>query len=394
MGTSQSAPGTWAVIAGGGSGGHLYPGVAIARALVERGHDPATLRFVGARRGLEARTRVLEGFPVTLLPGRGLVRRVSARSLLANSEALAGLCAAVAIAVFCFSRWRPAVVISLGGYASFACVAAAWIWRVPLIVVNVDAVPGTVSSLAARVAAASAVGSPEVRLPRSVVTGVPVRAEIAAVDRGPAGRAAARERFGLPLEAQVVAVSGGSLGALRVNRATLELARLWAARTNVVIRHVVGRRDWDELSAAPWPAGSLVYQRVEYEQDMASLYSAADVTVQRAGANTVAELALAGVPSVLVPLPGSPGDHQRANARSLASVGAAVVVPDEELDGARLAKELEVLLGDPSRLASMGEAAKALGRPKAAEEVARLAEEHARPERAVAVTGKGASSAA
>jgi UDP-N-acetylglucosamine--N-acetylmuramyl-(pentapeptide) pyrophosphoryl-undecaprenol N-acetylglucosamine transferase len=387
---ATGAPGTWAVIAGGGTGGHLYPGIAVAGALVERGHDPATLRFVGARRGLEAKARALEGFPVTLLPGRGLVRRVSPESLVANAEAVAGLCAAVAIAVFSFSRWRPAVVISLGGYASLACVLAAALWRVPIVVVNVDAVPGVANRLAARVAAASAVSSPEVRLPRSVVTGVPVRAGLAAVDRRPAARATARERLGLPAGAQVVAVSGGSLGSLRVNRATLELAELWAARTDVAVRHVVGSRDWDEFHRAPRPRGPLFYEQVEYEQDMMSFYSAADIAVLRAGANTVAELALAGVPAVLVPLPGSPGDHQGANARLLAAVGGAVVVPDEELDGARLAKELDALLADPGRLASMGAAVKALGRPGAAEAVAQLAEDHARPRPLAHATSNGA----
>jgi UDP-N-acetylglucosamine--N-acetylmuramyl-(pentapeptide) pyrophosphoryl-undecaprenol N-acetylglucosamine transferase len=187
----------------------------------------------------------------------------------------------------------------------------------------------------------------------------------------------------------VVAVSGGSLGSLRINRATLDLAEIWAGRTDVAIRHVVGRRDWDDIRRQPHPLGGLVYQQVEYEHDMVSLYSAADVAVQRAGANTVAELALAGVPAVLVPLPGSPGDHQGANARLLASVGGAVVVPDEELDGARLAKELGTLLADPGRLAGMGEALKGLGRAGAAEAVAQLAEEHAR-QRPVAHASKNA----
>jgi UDP-N-acetylglucosamine--N-acetylmuramyl-(pentapeptide) pyrophosphoryl-undecaprenol N-acetylglucosamine transferase len=187
----------------------------------------------------------------------------------------------------------------------------------------------------------------------------------------------------------VVAVSGGSLGSLRINRATLELAELWAARTDVVVRHVVGGRDWTEFQGAPRQRGPLVYQQVEYEQDMVSLYSAADVAVLRAGANTVAEVALAGVPAVLVPLPGSPRDHQGANARLLASAGGAVVVPDEELDGARLAKELDALLADPGRLASMGQAVKALGRPGAAEAVALLAEEHARPRPLAHATSNG-----
>ena len=117
-----------------------------------------------------------------------------------------------------------------------------------------------------------------------------------------------------------MAVSGGSLGSRRINRATLELARLWAGRSDVAIRHVVGRRDWAGTpEGAPVPAEGLTYQRVEYEEDMQSFYGAADIAVQRAGANTVAELALAGVPAVLVPLPGAPGDHQGANARSMAA---------------------------------------------------------------------------
>ena len=176
----------------------------------------------------------------------------------------------------------------------------------------------------------------------------------------------------------MVAVSGGSLGSLRINRATLELADLWAERSDVIIRHVVGTRDWAELQKAVPPRGSLVYQQVKYEKDMASLYTAADIAVQRAGANTVAELAVAGLPSVLVPLPGSPGDHQGANARSMARAGGAVVIEDDELDGARLAKELDVLLGDPGRLGRMGQAARRLARPDAAEAVARLVEERAR----------------
>jgi undecaprenyldiphospho-muramoylpentapeptide beta-N-acetylglucosaminyltransferase len=368
----------WAVIAGGGTGGHLYPGVAVAQALCQLGHDPATLRFVGARRGLEARTRALEGFPVTLLPGRGLVRSLSGRALLANLQAGLGTVWAVAAALVHFARWRPSVVVSMGGYASLPCVLAAVAWRAPVVVVNVDAVPGAANRLAAKVAAACAVASGPSLLPRAVVTGVPVRAEMSEVDRSADGRRSARERLGLPLDAKVVAVSGGSLGSLRVNRAALELAGLWAQRPDIAIRHVVGGRDWEEVRAAAPPTGGLVYQQVRYEDNMPLLYAAADVAVQRAGASTVAELALAGVASLLVPLPGAPGDHQGANAQVLAAAGGAVVVPDEELDGARLASELEALLADEGRLASMGRAARDLARPEAAREVASLVASHAR----------------
>jgi len=383
-GASQAAsargdgPPTWAVIAGGGTGGHLYPGLAVARELVAHGHDPRSVRFVGARRGLEARTEALAGFPSTLLPGRGLRRSFSPPDLVANARALAGSMAAAAIAVRLFATWRPAVVVSLGGYASAPCVVAAAIWRVPVVVVNVDAVAGWANRLAASVAVACAVGAPAAGLPRATFTGVPVRAAMAAVDRGPEGRRRARERLGLPVGAKVVAISGGSLGSLRINRATLELAGLWAGRDDVAIRHVVGRRDWDEFHKPGRATGSLVYQQVPYEEDMPALYAAADVAVQRAGANTVAELALAGVPSVLVPLPGAPGDHQGANARSLAGAGGAIVIADAEVDGPRLARDLDALVQSPERLTRMGEAARALGHPDAAAAVAALVEGHAR----------------
>jgi UDP-N-acetylglucosamine:LPS N-acetylglucosamine transferase len=360
-------------------------------ALTEMGHDRSSLRFVGARRGVEASTRALEGFPVTLLPGRGLSRRLSARSLLANAGAAAGCLAAVALAIRDFASWRPAVVVSLGGYASLPCVVAATLWRAPVVVVNVDAVPGAVNRWASRVAVACAVSSPDVGLPRAVVTGVPVRADMARLQRGPAERRQARRRLGLPEQARVVAVSGGSLGSRRINQATVELARLWSGRQDVAIRHVVGRRDWERFRSAGPPAGSLVYQQVPYEEDMASLYAAADIAVQRAGANTVAELALAGVPSVLVPLPGSPGDHQGANARAMAVAGGAVVVADGDLDGARLAQELETLFAEPGRLNSMARAAGALARPDAAAAVAHLVEQSARrrPGKAGAGGGQG-----
>ena len=368
----------WAVFAGGGTGGHLYPGLAVARELARRGHEPATLHFLSARQGIEGRTAALEGFPATLLPGRGLRRKFSAQDLAANSRALLGEMAATGMALRLFARWRPAVVIALGGYASLPGILAAMAWRVPVVVLNVDAVPGAVNRWASRIAVATALGAPGADLPRAVLTGVPVRAAMAAIDRRPGARAAARQRFGLSQDATVVAVSGGSLGSRRINQATAELAHIWSAKPGAAIYHVVGHRDWEAFGGPRTDAGALVYRRVAYEEDMASLYSAADVAVQRAGASTVAELALAGVPSVLVPLPGAPGDHQGANARAMAAAGGAVVVPDAELDGARLSSELEALLAEPARLAQMGEGARALARPHATAAVADLVEHNAR----------------
>jgi len=366
----------FAVIAGGGTGGHAVPAVAIARALVERGHAPSTIHFVGSARGIERRLVPEAGFSITLLPGRGIARRLTPD----NIGAVAGLMSAAIQAFFLLRRLRPSVVITVGGYASAPCAAAAVILRIPLIVEEQNATPGLANRLAGRFALACAVSFPGTPLPRSVVTGNPVRQEIISVNRSPEGRAAAKKALGLPADRTVVAVAGGSLGARRINDATLGLAALWADRGDVAIRHVIGERDFEQVtSASPVPAATgLVYQQIRFEDRMDLLLAAADVTVQRAGASTVSELAVAGVPSVLVPLPGAPGDHQTLNARMLADAGAAVLVPDSELDGERLARELDRLIGDPGLLDSMAAAAGGLGRPDAASKVAALAEEHAR----------------
>ncbi|HLY81345.1 MAG TPA: undecaprenyldiphospho-muramoylpentapeptide beta-N-acetylglucosaminyltransferase [Acidimicrobiales bacterium] len=368
--------GTWAVVAGGGTAGHVLPAIAIGRALVVRGHPSSSIHFVGSRRGIEGRLVADAGFSVTVLPGRGVARRLT----FDNVAAVAGLVAAAVRAVVLLARMRPSVVISVGGYASVPCVIAAAVLRVPLVVAEQNAVPGSANRLAARLARAAAVSFEGTKLPRAVLTGNPLRREVLAVDRTPAGRSVARAALGLPPDAKVVAAFGGSLGALRINRAVLGLAHDWNARGGLAVRHIVGRRDWDEISsAAPRPVeGGLVYQQVGYEDRMDLLYAAADVAVCRAGATTVAELAAVGLPAILVPLAGAPGDHQTANALALQAAGAARLVPDGELTAARLEAELDGVLADADRLAEMGRAGRRIARPGAADAVAALAEECAR----------------
>ena len=363
-------------MAGGGTAGHVLPALAVARALVERGHDPGTLQFVGSQRGLEARLVPQAGLPLTLLPGRGIARRFT----LDNVGAAAGLARGVGRALRLVRRLRPSVVLSFGGYASVPCAVAAVALRVPLVLHEQNAVPGLANRLVGRFARASAVAFEGTALPRAVVTGNPVRPEVLAVDRSPAGRAAARAELGLPAGGLVVGVAGGSLGSRRINETVLGLVARWAGRSGLAVRHAVGSRDWADVSGRLPPAepGGLVYQAVEYEERMPLLLAAADVMVGRAGGTTVAELVTVGLPSVLVPLPIAPGDHQTANGMALARVGAAVVVPDAEFTVDRLAAELEPLLADPARLEVMGGAARTLARPDAAERVASLVEEHAR----------------
>lgn len=415
---------TWAVIAGGGTAGHVLPGLAVADELVARGHPVSSLHFVGAERGIESRLVPEAGYAITLLPGRGIERRLS----LQNVAASFGLLAALWKAVVLMRRRRPAVVLALGGFASAACSLAALLWRVPLVVADQNARAGAANRLVGRFAAACAVPFEETDLPHAVVTGNPVRPEILAVAvarRDPAQRAAARSaarvHLGLPLERTVVVLFAGSLGSRRLNTAMYGAALQWADRDDLAIYHVVGSRDWDdrpafaraeraELGGAAGPEATgerasgdsaaaerasderleeghdgLWYRAIRYEDRMDLVMAAADLAVCRSGGTTVAELAAVGLASVLVPLPIATRDHQRANAAALVAVGGAVLVSDDELDERRLVHEVESIIGSGGSggsggdvLWTMGEAARSVGRLDSATAVADLIEAHAR----------------
>lgn len=365
----------WALVAGGGTAGHTLPGIAIARALVARGHDPATIHFVGSERGSEARLVPQAGFGVTLLPGRGIQRRLT----FANVTAVWGLLRALVHAFSLMRRHRPAVVVAMGGYASVPCALAAVALRVPIVVAEQNAVPGAANRLTARFAKVAAVSFPGTALPRAVVTGNPVRPEVLAVDRD-RDRPRAREALQIAEGQRVLLVFGGSLGSLRINEAVVGALTEWLPRRELTVRHVIGERDWSALAErgpAPVDEG-VTYVPVRYEYDMPRSFAAADLVVCRSGATTVAELAAIGVAAVLVPLPGAPGDHQTANARALVDAGAAVLVPDAELTADRLVREVDALLAEPGRLDSMAEAARATAHRDAGDAVAALVERHAR----------------
>jgi len=205
------------LLGGGGTAGHTVPAIAVARALVAAGVDPAAIGFVGGRRGSEGTMVAEAGFAMTLLPGRGIQRRLTTENL----GAAWGLACAGGEALALIRARRPAVVLAMGGWASVSCAMAAVGRGVPVVVAEQNAVPGASNRLVGRFAKAAAVPFAGTPLPRAVVTGNPVRAEILAVDRSPAGRAAARAALGLPEGRTVVAVFGGSLGALRLNKAVL-----------------------------------------------------------------------------------------------------------------------------------------------------------------------------
>ena len=370
-------PPAFAVIAGGGTAGHVVPALAIGEALVERGHDRGSIHFVGSRRGIDRKLVEPAGFPLHLLPGRGLARRLT----LDNLGSLAGFAAGLVLALVLLARLRPRVVVSMGGYAAAPCGVVAALLRIPLVLSEQNALPTTTHRLLARFARASAVPFEGTPLPKPTVTGNPIRDDVINVDSSPAGRRAARRELGLPEDGVVIAAMGGSLGSRTINEAMLDLAGRWIDRAGVTIRHAVGERDWDDVARRLPPSGAdgLVYSAVRYEERMPLVLAAADLVVARSGGATVAELAVVGRAAVLVPLPIAPYDHQAANARQLVDAGAAIMLRDHEVTGERLAAELEPLLADPARLAAMGDAARTVGRPDAADRVAQLVESRARP---------------
>ncbi len=378
-GDDRDADPTRVLVAGGGTAGHLVPGLAVAAALVTRGTDPASIHFVGSDRGVEAEMVPAAGFTLDELPGRGLPRRPGP----AMAKAGWTLVSATRTGAAIVRRRRPEVVVSLGGHAAFACAFGAVVARVPLVLVEQNVRAGAVNRTLARFARASAVSFPGTDLPRAVVTGNPLPrrlVEAARRRRGPDGdaeRHAARATLGLPPERTVVLVTTGSLGSARVNRAVLGLVERWRGRSDVAIRHVTGRRDHQVVLAArpDLAAEDLQPDVVAYADQMPVALAAADVAVTRAGAGTCTELAAFGVPAVMVPLPIATRDHQSANAGVLAAVGGAVVVPDDELDVDRLVAELGPLVDQAPRRRAMAQAMAGQARLDAADRVADLIEE-------------------
>jgi UDP-N-acetylglucosamine--N-acetylmuramyl-(pentapeptide) pyrophosphoryl-undecaprenol N-acetylglucosamine transferase len=345
------------VIAGGGTGGHLYPGIAVARELLER-MPHASITFAGTAAGLEARVVPREGFTLDLIRSGGL----KGKSPAALARGLAVLPLSAADAWRILSRRQPRLVIGLGGFSSGPVVLLAALRRIPTLLLEQNAVPGFTNRVLSRVVDAAAVtyeSSLTYFGDKGVLTGNPVRPEF--FEAG----AAARQGGG----ATRVLIFGGSQGARAINEAMVEAAPLLAtASERLIFTHQTGERDLERVRAAYSKAN--VNARAEaFIYAMDRVITAADLVVCRAGATTLAEIAAAGRPAILVPLPTATDDHQRKNAEVLALAGAAEVVDQKELTGALLAERIVALAADEKRRRRMGEAAQRLATPDAARQI-------------------------
>ena len=362
------------LIAGGGTGGHLYPGIAVARELLARVPD-AGVTFVGTAAGIEARVVPREGFALDVIRSAGL-KGGSARSI---ARAIALLPVSAGDAWRVITRRRPTVVVGVGGYSSGPVVLLAALRGIPTLLMEQNAMPGFTNRLLAWVVTAAAVTYQEsVRFfgDKALLSGNPVRPEffdsgdLQASDDQNEGPPFQEERTRAhevrsPAAARVL-VFGGSQGAHAINVALVEAAaRLAAGTPRVAMTHQTGGDDLEMVRSGYRRAG--LEARVEsflfgMDREMRS----ADLVICRAGATTLAELTASGRASILVPLPTATDDHQRRNALALVTHGAARMVEQRELSGDRIATEILALAGDAAQRHSMGEAARRLARPDAA----------------------------
>ena len=370
------------LFAGGGTAGHVTPALATAAALLALPEvalaGDVEVEFVGTAAKIEARMVPEAGYRLHRVVVQPIARSLTPSTFTAPAAVLAA-----AYGVARIIRRRDVVAAAVfGGYVSGPLALAALLTRTPLVIHEQNAVPGLANRIAARWArhVAASVEGTQSRFPhedRVTVTGNPVRADLlAAADdarRDEARRDQARAAFGLTPERRTLLVFGGSLGARRINAALVGAGPQLADLGDVQVLHATGAGDHTRTTADWDAAGAgLPVTCVPFVDRMDLAYAAADLVLCRAGASTLAELTALGLPSVLVPYPHSLADEQTANARALTRAGAAVLVPDAELDAARLMREVAPLLRDDEARWRMGAAARTLGRPDAAQAVARL----------------------
>jgi len=354
-----------AILAGGGTGGHVIPALAIANQL-KKSYNAEVL-FIGTARGIENRLVPAAGFPLQLVRV-GALKNVSLTTRLKTAFDLPR---AVWDAGRMLNQFAPDVVIGVGGYASGPAMLAAVVKHIPTLAFEPNVVPGFANRVVARFVSAAAVHFEETAkyFRHAEVTGVPVRQAFFEI---------APKRGGTP----TLLVFGGSQGAHAINDAMIRcLPVLQREAPGIHIIHQTGERDYNDALAAYQSlqnrpgesAPSFTFEVFKFIEDMPAAFARADLVVCRSGASTVAEIAAAGKPAVFVPFPRAADDHQRVNAEALARHGAAVVVEESKLEGVWLAETIAALLQDSHRLQQMSHSARELAHPNAARDIAAMA---------------------
>lgn len=353
------------VLTGGGTGGHVFPALAVARVLKERGHK---LLFIGTQEGMESRLVPDAGFDIQFVRIGGLNRV----GLSTQLRTLLQLPAGVATALSMLRKFRAEAVFSMGGFVSGPVMLAAALAGIPLVVMEPNSVPGFANRKMANRVYRALLGFENSRrwfpADRAEVTGLPVRPEFFALKHKPS------EQF-------TILITGGSRGARTLNRASKESWPYFrASQMAVRIVHQCGTSEHEAL-AREFTFAGVNGEVVPFIKDMAAAFADADIVVGRAGAGGVNEIAAAGMASILVPLPFAADDHQKENAKTLVDAAAARMVLDSEMSGERLFREVEDLCNKPDALANMRQKVRQFAHPGAAERAAAVLEEAAKSKR-------------
>jgi len=350
------------LMAGGGTGGHVIPAIAVAQELCRRGH---TAFFIGTRDGFEAKIVPREGFDLEFIRIGGLQRMGITMQL----RTLARLPASIAASLESIANRRPAAIFSMGGYVAGPPMLAGWLKRIPMVLMEPNAMPGMVSRWMARFVDRALVSFPEAvkffPTGKAEVTGRPVRDEFFAIPAKPRS------------ETLTVLITGGSRGSQRLNEAARDSWPLFReAKAPIRFIHQTGPAMHEEIAQGFREAG-MQGEVVPFLDDMPRAFAESDMVVCRSG-GTVAELAAAGRPSILVPFPYAADDHQRKNAEAMERAGAARMVLNQDISGRRFFEEITNLADQPATLSAMAAAARSLAKPGAAKRAADILESIAR----------------
>lgn len=360
------------ILSGGGTGGHIYPAVTIAKTIA--GLEKSDILFVGTKQGLEADLIPKEGFDFATIDVRGLERRLSWANAVTLYKTLGSLWHSRRI----IKQFKPDIVIGTGGYVCGPVLLAASLAGIPTIIQEQNVIPGITNKILARFVDKIAVGYAEAgryfaKPGKVVVTGNPVRSEVMT-----ANREEGISQLGLDPSKLTLLAAGGSRGARSINTAMITVHKHFAGRPDIQILHVTGQSEYNSL------VGNFKQQSIDisnigniiikpYLYNMPYALAAADIAVFRAGAIGLAELTARGIPSILIPYPYAAENHQEFNARVLEKHGAAAVIGDSELTGELLVETIEKMVNNRAKLIEMAKASLELGRPQAAEAIAHLA---------------------
>jgi UDP-N-acetylglucosamine--N-acetylmuramyl-(pentapeptide) pyrophosphoryl-undecaprenol N-acetylglucosamine transferase len=346
------------LIAGGGTGGHLFPALAVARAV--KSEDPAaSILFVGTLRGIEAKILPDSDFPIRFISAHGMRKTGLLNSLRASVELPVGMCQSVSVIL----SFRPDVVLGVGGYASGPTLAAAVLMRIPTAIQEQNSVMGTTNRILSRFVDRIFISwentDPSTRPEKTLLAGNPVREDIF----GTAPQERDRKQFN-------ILIFGGSRGARSINRAVASNLEVLAPLAGKIrILHQTGEGAVEEVKSAYDKAGIQADVR-EFIHEMGPTYEWADLVVCRSGASSLAEVTALGKPAVVIPYPYAVGDHQMRNAQALEAKGAVRIIRDNELKNGTLVKEISGLFNNPATLSDMAMKSRAMGRPDAARAIA------------------------